>query len=128
MYASGVGGALGGDRFLRQANVKGRTVVLLRLGPYTAAVSVHNAAREREADPVARYIVAVQAAEDLENLLAKLRFDADAVVLHGENPVGSFVPDPDMNLRRNAGFPVLDGITNQIEKNIFDLIVRHNLR
>jgi len=93
----------------------------LRFHPDAAAVPLHDLFAKSQADARAGVLFPiVQALEDDEDALAKLRVDADAVVAHGEGPVRAGRLRPDL-YQRLGGAVKLDGIANQVLKQLHQL-------
>src|SRR5580765_1055777 len=66
-----------------QSEIERRPLVRLRFRPHAAAMAVHHALHDREADAGAfELLLVVQALEHAEELVRVLHVEADAVVLH----------------------------------------------
>src|SRR5258708_38747927 len=97
--------------------MKDRTRSRLRLGPDTASQAIHRGFANRQADPGAGVLFAVQALKDPKDIFQVLRFDTDAVVLDGKNPSAVLKPRGDANLERLDG-AILDGVADQVLKQL----------
>src|SRR5947207_15639874 len=75
---------------LRQSEVERRAFAERGFHPDAAFVAGYDLAADRQAHAVAGRLVArLEHAEDAEDLLRVLRLDADAVVLHGDQPLAA---------------------------------------
>src|SRR5262249_20845199 len=73
---------------LRKSEGERRPLTQFRLDPDPSLMPRHDFAADRETHAAARRPVArLQHAEDAEDLLCVLRLDADAVVLHRDQPL-----------------------------------------
>jgi hypothetical protein len=70
----------------------------------------------------------LQALEDLEDALDVGQLDADAVVAHGEHPVRALAHGLDVDLRRHAIAPELDGVADQVLEHLdhLHLVAAHH--
>lgn len=83
----------------RNGEAKCRTFSGDRFHPDLAAISRHDLLTSGKADAAARMLIAMKAAKGLEDLLAVLGFNADAVVAHADEPSGSILLARDPNSR-----------------------------
>src|SRR5262245_50265541 len=87
----------------RQSEIKNGAFAQLRLHPNFAAVQVDNFFAHRESDAGAGVILAVlQALKDEEDSVGVFSINANAVVLHREQPLVSLGLAADVNLRRSG--------------------------
>src|SRR5688500_2972274 len=98
-----------------------RAAALARLDPDLAALALHDLAADREADARAlEGLAVVQALEHLEHALAVLRVDPDAVVGHGDPPLGVVLAlRRDPHPRAHAGAE-LEGVRDQVLQHLHE--------
>jgi hypothetical protein len=100
--------------------IKCRPAPRLRFDPKPSSTSFNYLLTQSQADTVSRDLFSVQPAEGLKDSLLVFRPDADSVILHADNPGIVFLARRDVYFRGDIGPPVLDGIADQVLKNIFD--------
>src|SRR5205823_7981930 len=92
---------------------EGRSLPECRFHPDAAAVALHDALTDRQADSGSRIRMPVQPLENSKDLLNIVGVDPDAVVPHGEMPFFVLTPGANVNLRRVRG-TVFDRVADQI--------------
>src|SRR5271170_7511081 len=83
----------------RERKREARALARLRLHPEGASMPVHDFLAGGQPNSRSRIFFAVQAFEDAENLRLIFRWNSDAVVFHGKNPVARSFRRRDRNAR-----------------------------
>ena len=87
----------------------------------------YDASADRETDAVARIFVArIQAFKDAEDFFRIHGIESNAVIGDGEQPVRAFAEGGNANIRWLIRVPVLNGIADQILKELHQMRLVHS--